>query len=665
MNELLQALVDAATGLIQPDSYNPRDDNAERVNAVRDALSAYRTENPDAEIDLIALEREALALFDSRRTDAGGSAEAVAALGAVVDVVDAVDAEIKQSEANASALAALSDRVTSRAPREQAPAEPAAVPAADDDTPETPAEPAPEPVTTPAEPAAPVEPQATTPPAAPGGTEAPEGAPQAAAQEPVLTAAGRAPAVTTPRVPLGALPNDANRSGRKAYNNFTLTASADIPGVPMGTNLNGMTGLVEAVGGRLQALARAGVDTSAGIATLEREVDPAFLASKVDISDLVAHVCDERRLDGGSLVAAAGWCAPAEVQYDFCPTAQVYGLVDLPSITTRRGAIQWPVSPSFSSIYSQTGFYLSNADMQKGEVWDPGNPGTFRPNKPCYLITCPDNQRCDLDVIGLCLKSPILTERAYPELIEYFTAQALAAHAHKINAFILKSLEALTIQVTKPAGASPEWGPGATATALGVIELQVEYLRNHYRLGDNATMEMIAPMFLRGILRSDLAKRAGVDLLDVDNATLTRYLTNRGVNVQWVVDWQDAFAGPATPINPDPAAANPGTGLPTYAAAGFGGDTPPTAWPQNVKVMIYPAGTYFVARQDIITIEGLYDSALLQRNMHLALFTEEGIKVCSRGCYQGLTVTLPLCPDGMTGGPVANTEAWDCTAGAA
>jgi len=661
VNPLLQALVDAASGLINANEFDARAANDARIAAVREALAAYRVEHPDETIDLATLERQALAEFEDRRSTASSSAAALAALAAVGDVAEALDTEIRTAQETAANADALADRLANRPARETPPP-----PAAPEGNAPAAGEPGGGEPQTPAAPPAGETPGA---PAPSGGAPEPQAPATPAAPEPVLTASGRTPATTTPRVPMGALPNDnpgGPAGGARAGNTFAMTAAADIPNVAMGGDLRDINGLAQAGIARLHALARAGKDTSAGIATIQRtRADQRLVATEVNAHDVIEYACDETRLDGGSLVAAASWCAPAEVSYAFCPTAEEYGLINVPEVTATRGSLQWPVSPDFAAIYTNSGFYLTAADMAKGETYDPANAAAFRPNKPCYMIECPTNTRLDLDVMGLCVKTPTLTERAFPELITYVMAQLMVAHAHKRNAQIIREIEALTTAVALPGATPPEWGPGATATTLGLVELQIEYLRYRNRLGFERTIEMVAPAFLRAILRSDLAKRAGVDLLNVTNSMLDDYLRTRGANPQWVVDWQDAFAGPSTPILPDPAAPNPGTGLPTFDPAAWGGNTPPVAWPANVKIMLYPAGTFFVATNDILTIDGLYDSALLARNLHLALFTEEGIKVGTRGCYKGLTVTLPLCANGQTGGPVPNTETWDCANGAA
>jgi hypothetical protein len=626
---LLQSLIDAAATLIG-DNYDHTADNAERVAAVRAALTQARADGTD--IDLAELESDASAEFERVRSGAANSPAALASLGAIVDVVDAVRAEQGDHDA---ALAAMDEMAGRIAPRDTDPADDPEGGTGDD----------------------PADDVTGDDPDDDGGTGTDPA--DSGALEPVLTAAGtRSPARTQPRnvstgprnarVPLGQMPNDVPARHRKPTQ-YALTAAADIPNVRMGSDLKDMQGLTRAVSARLQALSRAGKDTSAGIAVLERKpTDERLVVTGTDASEAIAYACDETQLPGGSLVAAAGWCAPAEQTYDFCDAAVVDGILEVPSVTARRGSLSWPESPDFSSIYTNTGFYFSATELEKPET----GVGA-RADKPCYLIPCPGLRSLELDAMGLCLQAGILTERAYPELIEYFMAQALAAHAHKVNAVILKQIEALTTAVTLPGVTPASVGPGATATTLAFMELQAEYLRYRHRLGINATIEAVAPVFLRGILRSDLSKRMGVDMLTVTDAQLDAHLRGRNISPQWVLDWQDAFSGAATAV---PA----GNGLPVYDAAGFGGDTPPLRWPGTVKVMMWPAGTFFVGRNDLLQIDGLYDSALLKRNMHLALFTEEGLAVGSRGCYQALTITLPLCPDGTTGGGVVIS----CTNGA-
>lgn len=606
--DLLKTLLEVASGA---------SDAAARQQAVRAALAEAGTPN------LAELEQAAQAAFaELNNPDGGFDDDVVERMAVLVDVVDAVRAEA--SDQVSARAAELAERMGKRA--EPKPAEEPA---------EAPAE---EPAEEPAE--APGQPNPLSPPPANGDVVEQPQSEQVETREVAVVAAGR-----KNTVPLGALPK--NLPAPKSVS-IALTAAADIPGVPMGTMLDGIDGLTKATVARMQSLSRAGKDASAGIAVIETtQSDERLIASRPDDYEVIEYACDEKRLPGGSLVAAAGWCAPPEQIYDqFCPVAVVDGLVSLPSITAKRGGITWPTTPDFSQIYSGTGFYMPIEEMEKPET------GTgARRDKPCYLIQCTGTQSAVLDAYGLCVQVPILTERAYPELVSHTTQQILAAHAHKMNAVKLRKMEALAqaVTVTAPAaGTDAPYGPGATATLLGLIELQVEYLRSHYRLGVNATMEMVIPTWVRGILRSDLAKRMGGDLemITITDAQLDQFLRSRGVNTQFVLDWQDAFAGPDSTGATD-------SWLPTYDGAAWGGATPPLVWPSTVKMLIYPAGSYFALTNDIITIDGLYDSSLLQRNLHLALFTEEALEVALRGCYKPLALSVPLCANGATGQSLA------------
>src|SRR3546814_12529473 len=80
---------------------------------------------------------------------------------------------------------------------------------------------------------------------------------------------------------------------------------------------------------------------------------------------------------------------------------------------------------------------------------------------------------------------------------------------------------------------------GATAPLRTAIELQVEHLRTVNRMSRSATLEAVFPMWTHGVIRSDLSRRRGVDMLSVTNAQINAWFTQRGVSPQFVYDWQD------------------------------------------------------------------------------------------------------------------------------
>ncbi|WP_019548466.1 major capsid protein [Streptomyces sulphureus] len=452
--------------------------------------------------------------------------------------------------------------------------------------------------------------------------------------EPVVAAARP----RAPRVPLGmhsATPPAApSTDGRTEH---TLIAAADVPGYSTGQQLDGLSDFGHAWEQRMMPLITTGGRGGGGrqrvgVARIRRDVPEAFAIRDDSEADAkIKAATDEQQLSGGSLVAAGGWCAPSETLYDLCDLRITQdGMVDLPTVTARRGGIRYPADFDWAAIFGAwdtVGFHQTEADAIDGK------------EKPCLEVPCPDDFiECRLDVDGVCLRTPILTERGWPERVAQFTEGVLAIHAHKLNAWKIARMEELSTAVTMPAPAAPDpssavadpHGPGLVEGVLSMLELQVHYQRYRERLSSNATLEMLAPIWLKPILKSDLRKKQAIERRwTVADGDIDSYLRSVGVSPQWVYDWQDAYAD--------------------QDEAGFGGGTVPTVWPDEVKVLLYRAGSFFQLQADVISLDGVYDHASLTQNMYTSLFTEEGIQVCMR-CGVSYVVTIPLCANGLSGG---------------
>lgn len=471
----------------------------------------------------------------------------------------------------------------------------------------------------------------------PGDTDTPQDTEDGAdAQARELVAAN---VKNTARVPLGtrrgAVPAQTDTDGPQPFAQYSLIAAADVPEFSTGQNLeNGTADVARAWENRMGPMitgnvnsGRDGERTRVGLARIKRQVPDEFvITDDRNAEEVIARATDESRLPGGSLVAAAGWCAPSEQLYDLCPIRMTEeGMIDLPSVTARRGGIRYPADFDWSAIWGSTGFYLTEAEAIAGV------------EKTCVEVPCPPEfEECRMDVSGMCIRTPILMERGWPERVEQFIQGSLLIHAHKMNARKLAKMEAMSTAITFPAVADPSptatiadaHGPGAVESLLSILELQVQYQRYHWRLSQNATLEMVAPYWMRGILKSDLRKKLGIDnRWNVTDAMVDGYLRAVGVSPQYVYDWQDSLS--------------------SGVATDFGGDIP-TAWPDQVKFLLFPAGTFFQLQADVINLDGVYDHASLIQNVYTALFTEEGWQVCSR-CLQSYVVTVPLCANGLSG----------------
>ncbi|MER6607376.1 major capsid protein [Streptomyces sp. NPDC000927] len=568
----------------------PTDQHADMVRqAIADAGDSF---------DPASVQADVLARFDAATENGTPTDDAgVAVLEAIVTIGEGVSAHQAAVEQRTARAAGLGDRLNALRP----PAEPVE--------------------------AEPVSESVSDPVAAPVAVEAAAPADPVPVAEPIAASA-------RPRVPLGL--NNAQAPAASDRESFQLVAAADVPGFSQGQQLAGLSEFGQAWEQRMMPLissgGRGGGRQRVGVARIKRNVPAEFtIRDDRDAEEVIKRATDETQLSGGSLVAAGGWCAPSETLYDLCDMRITQeGMVNLPSVTARRGGVRYPADFDWAAIFGAwdtVGFHQTEAEAIDGK------------EKTCLEVPCPDDFiECRLDVDGVCLRTPILTERGWPERVAQFSEGVLAIHAHKINAWKIAKMEALSTPVTMPAPGAPNpqaaisdpHGPGLIESVLSMLELQVEYQRYRERLSPNATLEMLAPYWLRGILKSDLRKKQAIEgRWNVGDGDIDTYLRSIKVNPQWVYDWQDAYAD--------------------QDAAGFGGATVPTVWPGEVKILLYRAGSFFQLQSDVISLDGVYDHASLTQNMYTSLFTEEGIQVCMR-CGVSYVVTIPLCPNGLSGG---------------
>lgn len=354
--------------------------------------------------------------------------------------------------------------------------------------------------------------------------------------------------------------------------------------------------------GRAIRATTVGTSTQSQFAHITRDLPDSLTA--VDEQSLVAavdHATDEKRLEGNSLVAAGGWCAPSETVYDFLPTPSAAALLSLPEITVNRGGLRYPVQPDFSALYDATKFHMTEAQAISGKT------------KECVEIPCAEMEEVRLDVLWTCVTSNLLANAGWPELTAKFIEEATRGHLHRLASARL----ATVIEKSVKANAGIP-GVGTIGTVLNAIELHAESLRQKFRLGVG-TLEGIAPSWLRAVLRADLAYRDEVLPERVTNEALEQHFADRGIRFQFVDDYQ--------PLPTDPAKA---------------------AYPGEVKVILYPAGTFFSAVNRVVNLSAVYDSAGLSKNQRTELFIEDGYGVGKRG-YESREVTIPLKINGQVG----------------
>jgi hypothetical protein len=201
----------------------------------------------------------------------------------------------------------------------------------------------------------------------------------------------------------------------------------------------------------------------------------------------------------------------------------------------------------------------------------------------------------------------------------------MIALPHKINmGFIAAIVAASGVATTIPADPS---GDDAISGLLAAVDLAIADAKYRNRMSFNGTLEVVLPMWVLVQLRAAGSRRNGVDLVGLTDAQIVEWFAIRKAVPRFVYDWQDAFSGLAT---------------------GPGGASPLTALPLTVQFLVYPAGTWVKAVQNVVSLDTVYDSTKLATNEYTALFVEDGWAALQM-CPLSRLYTAPVDPSGVVG----------------
>lgn len=404
-----------------------------------------------------------------------------------------------------------------------------------------------------------------------------------------------------------------------------LVASTNIPGIVDGAELD-MDGLVAAFIGRSRAFAGrkpgAGPDVfdRYGVVNIERPANEFTIDGRTSASEQMAiidAVAKEARLSKGGktgLIAAGGWCAPSETLYSFCELEEIDGLLSLPEATITHGGLNFTKGPDLTTLLADPdfGFTLTEAQLEAGT-----------PEKVCFTVDCPPFEDHRLDAVGWCFQAPIPTASpsGWPELVRRYLNLAITAHQYRMNA---DSLNRLSTAIGTAVNFT-ELG-SATADILDALSLNADVLRESLFLKTDATIEVVLPLWAPSAIRADLARRNGdMSYLFLTDAQIRSLFTARNLAPQFVRGYQTITTVGAT--------------------AG-------QALPATLEAMLYPAGTYVLGVNDVISLDTVYDSASLKQNTYTAAFFEES-RMLFNPCGTGRKVAVALTGDtrllGITG----------------
>lgn len=487
----------------------------------------------------------------------------------------------------------------------------------------------------------------------------------APAPRPRASAAGTSARSRRPAVP----------EGRGA---ITITAAADIAGVPNGATIDMVT-----VANALHSKARALSNYSAKIPVAQFHVPHAadhIIRKNMD-ADATAELMDRIAAPrtAQALIAAGGWCTPSVNSYDLLALDGQTGLLDVPTVGIERGGIN---IPSYIGINAADGALwtwsedqdeagtltitdldtatnvatfntsaahllnvgdvinvhtntaadgprvitgITDADTATFDATGLGTitnaTGTATRTKGCMRIACPTWTEYRLGAYGLCIEHGNLMDRAFPELTRRYVQLVMNAHQHRMSAINIAKI------TSTPNADAVTMGVVATDSfgrLMNAVDLQVEDYQSQYKISDNVAMEVLMPAWAHEMLRSDLAMRAGVDLLSISDAQIDAAFATRNARPQFLEDFHPLYG--STPA----------------------GNAPATAWPATIEFVVYPTGDFVVGNGGTIDLGVQRDSRLNATNDFTVAWTEDFSLLARRG-PKARRVTVALKTDGVTG----------------
>lgn len=418
---------------------------------------------------------------------------------------------------------------------------------------------------------------------------------------------------------------------------LAVTASVDIPGVARDQTVTNLDNLVDIFQRKAKSM-RVTQDNPdyQTVATVRNEYQHTLddRTPLGQVQELFEHLTSQDKKD--ALLAAGGWCAPSEIRYDFFNIACESGLIDLPTFGVTRGGVRFPTSPSLADVFGAAfgGFSTTFGATTVPWLWTEASDiaaATGSPTKPCVRVPCPSFNEERLECFGICLTAGNLTDDAYPENTSNFLRLLLAAHAHAMNGRIIAQM----VSRSTAAIATNEFAAtdtGAYQQIYGGISLAAVDYRARYGMCDDDVLEVVAPYWLKSVIRADLAHRTGIDPDQVSDGQINAWFTNIAVRVQWVNDYQ------------------------VRGASQFGNATAMTAWPVAVTIMMYAAGTFIMGNGLSLDLGVVRDSVLNATNDHTAAWTEECHLVAKVG-HESRQYTIAFNVTGRTGAANINAAA--------
>lgn len=449
----------------------------------------------------------------------------------------------------------------------------------------------------------------------------------------------------------------------------TITAGADIPGYGLGAELKDLSEVSKAFSERLRAIG------SRGTGNGEQHTVASFNIDYPTDRRLVGgdRLINEARMDAvaspEAVVAAGGICAPLPIDEELI----TYGSTDrpvrdsLPRFNAERGGVIYLTPPTLADVdgavsiwtladdYAAIGADLPTDGLLPGEVPARGEaealptsvyPGAINgtgadvtgPVKPCIRITCGEEIRAYVDAIPSCFTIGNMQARAYPELVEKHLELALVWQARFGEQRLLTRIGNLSTKVRTKAT------HGITRDFLNALSQAVAGFRSRHRLDENFRLHAILPVWFRDAIRADMLLQIAGDGQDatfgLTNATIDRWIAERGVNVTWALDGEEGQVF------------GDQDGAPTLSGVNVtpGTEADLVEFPDEVVWYLFPEGGFVFLDGGTLDLGIVRDSTLNSKNDYqIFVETFEGL---IKRAPETFRVTTPLNIVGATTGTV-------------
>lgn len=426
---------------------------------------------------------------------------------------------------------------------------------------------------------------------------------------------------------------------------YRTTAATGLKDHDAGATLT-RTELYDAFGTRIRDIASLPGRTSRpekySVSTMRAEYPPerhlsSADSSLVNMAKIEAAVRGAQKLHAtqnqGALVAA-GLCAPLENLYDI----EVIGDDDRPvrdalvRFGVDRGGIQW--RPALNGVGQTGGIGVWT------EANDQADPLVA---KTCAEIACPGLTEAQVDAIYQCLTFSNMSTRFDPEFMDSVIRAQRIAHARFAENRLLTQLTTASKAVYSTQIL------GAARDALWTLDHMIAYYRNVHRLRNDVPLRLIAPLWMLNMLRADITYQMvgdGLQSLAITDAEITRWFSERNVNITWHLDGID----PADITVPDPDIVVPAQ---FYTTLTTGSAVP--GFPDAVSTLLFREGDWLFLDGGTLDLGTVRDSTLNGLN-RFQTFAESFEGTAYRG-IETFQLVLRINPTGASAATVSTSAA--------